>query len=194
MPFPPPAPLPPPLMMPPVPEEVVSVELANLGLMTPEEEQSNQQLHFTVRRPRSLPVVPGTTGSGAVPKRGQLARSWSLDAPMPWLHPLQCITCLVLRDDELQSWRNLTCALGGMCVQWTPGSKGAHVVLDDFVRRRLPAFDADRAKTDRASTSRLSPHVHYGEISVRFIFHVARPRQRHASTELPAAVLQSMPR
>lgn len=194
MPFPPPAPLPPPLMMPPVPEEVVSVELANLGLMTPEEEQSNQQLHFTVRRPRSLPVLPGTPGSGAVPKRGQLARSWSLDAPMPWLHPLQCITCLVLRDDELQSWRNLTCALGGMCVQWTPGSKGAHVVLDDFVRRRLPAFDADRAKTDRASTSRLSPHVHYGEISVRFIFHVARPRQSLTSTELPAAVLQSMPR
>jgi len=79
-------------------------------------------------------------------------------------------------------------------VQWTPGSKGAHMVLDDFVRRRLPAFDADRAKTDRASTSRLSPHVHYGEISVRFIFHVARPRQSLTSTELPAAVLQSMPR
>ncbi len=38
MPFPPHAPLPPPLAMPPVPEEVVSVELANLGLMTPEEE------------------------------------------------------------------------------------------------------------------------------------------------------------
>ncbi len=48
MPFPPPAPLPPPLAMPAVPEEVVSVELANLGLMTPEEEQSNQQLLYVV--------------------------------------------------------------------------------------------------------------------------------------------------
>ena len=48
------------------------------------------------------------------------------------------------------------------------------MLLDDFVMRRLAAFDADRAKTDRASTSRLSPHVHFGEISVRFIFHVVR--------------------
>ncbi len=80
----------------------------------------------------------------------------------------------MLRRDVLRGGQQLTRALGGMRVQWTPGSKGAHVVLDDFVRRRLPAFDADRAKTDRASTSRLSPHVHYGEISVRFIFHVVR--------------------
>ena len=49
LPFPPPAPLPPPRAMPTVPEEVVSVELANLGLMTPEEEQSNQQLLYVVR-------------------------------------------------------------------------------------------------------------------------------------------------
>ena len=62
-----------------------------------------------------------------------------------------------------------------LSAQWTPGSKGAHLLLDDFVLRRLAAFDADRAKTDRASTSRLSPHVHFGEISVRFMFHVARP-------------------
>ena len=48
LPFPPPEPLPPPRAMRAVPEEVVSVELANLGLMTPEEEQSNQQLLFTV--------------------------------------------------------------------------------------------------------------------------------------------------
>lgn len=61
-----------------------------------------------------------------------------------------------------------------MAVQWTPGSKGAHMLLDDFVLRRLAAFVADRAKTDRASTSRLSPHVHFGEISVRFIFHAVR--------------------
>lgn len=62
--------------------------------------------------------------------------------------------------------------------QWTPGSKGAHVLLEDFVRRRLAAFDADRAKADRLSTSRLSPHVHFGEISVRYIFCVACPSLR----------------
>ncbi len=39
---------------------------------------------------------------------------------------------------------------------------------------RLKAFTVDRAKTDTASTSRLSPHVHYGEISVRHIYYVVR--------------------
>ena len=39
---------------------------------------------------------------------------------------------------------------------------------------RLKAFSIDRAKTDTASTSRLSPHVHYGEISVRHIYYVVR--------------------
>ena len=39
---------------------------------------------------------------------------------------------------------------------------------------RLKAFSLDRAKTDTASTSRLSPHVHYGEISVRHIYYVVR--------------------
>lgn len=62
--------------------------------------------------------------------------------------------------------------------QWQPGSAGAHRVLDDFVRSgRLKAFDADRAKTDRASTSRLSPHIHYGEVSVRHMHYVAKSQQ-----------------
>ncbi|KAL4431148.1 hypothetical protein ABPG75_006404 [Micractinium tetrahymenae] len=61
---------------------------------------------------------------------------------------------------------------------WTPGSAGAHRVLDEFVRSgRLHAFDRDRAKTDRASTSRLSPHIHYGEISVRHIHYVAKHQE-----------------
>ena len=63
-------------------------------------------------------------------------------------------------------------------LQWQPGSAGAHRVLDDFVRSgRLKAFDADRAKTDRASTSRLSPHIHYGEVSVRHMHYVAKHQQ-----------------
>jgi hypothetical protein len=65
-------------------------------------------------------------------------------------------------------------------LQWQPGSAGAHRLLDDFVRGgRLKAFDHDRAKTDRQSTSRLSPHVHYGEISARHIYYVAK----HAELE-----------
>ena len=38
-------------------------------------------------------------------------------------------------------------------------------------------FGRDRAKTDRASTSRLSPHIHCGEISVRYIYYVAKQKE-----------------
>ena len=48
-------------------------------------------------------------------------------------------------------------------------------MLEKFAMARLKAFSLDRAKTDTQSTSRLSPHVHYGEISVRHIYYVVRP-------------------
>ena len=48
MPYLPSPPLPVPDSMPPVSEEVVSVGLENLGIVTEEEEQSNQQLYYKV--------------------------------------------------------------------------------------------------------------------------------------------------
>ncbi len=66
---------------------------------------------------------------------------------------------------DLKTW----CA-----VQWSPGGKGAHTILERFVSNGLRTFNAHRAKTDRQSTSSLSPHVHFGEISTRHIFYVVR--------------------
>ena len=60
--------------------------------------------------------------------------------------------------------------------QWQPGGRGAHLVLEEFVLRRLRDFGGNRAKTDVRSTSRVSPHVHYGEISTRHIHYAVRPR------------------
>ena len=61
-----------------------------------------------------------------------------------------------------------------LCAQWSPGGKGAHSILERFVQNGLKMFNAHRAKTDRDSTSSLSSHVHYGEISTRHIFYVVR--------------------
>lgn len=43
------------------------------------------------------------------------------------------------------------------------------MLLVDFLDNRLPEFNDDRAKVDRDSTSRLSPYIHFGEISVRLL-------------------------
>lgn len=48
-------------------------------------------------------------------------------------------------------------------------------MLRSFVLQRMRSFSLDRAKTDRDSTSRLSPHVHFGEVSVRQVYYVVRP-------------------
>lgn len=57
MPYPAPLPLPLPVppAMPPVPPEVEGLDLASTGLISIEEEMSNQQLNFTVRSPSAYP-------------------------------------------------------------------------------------------------------------------------------------------
>ncbi len=48
---------------------------------------------------------------------------------------------------------------------WTPGEAGASVALSDFVAGGLSDYGAGRDIPSRPATSRLSPHLHRGEIS-----------------------------
>jgi deoxyribodipyrimidine photolyase len=55
---------------------------------------------------------------------------------------------------------------------------GAVVKLDAFLSGKLANFEHDRAKVDRASTSQLSPWIHIGTLSVRYIFYRVRASSR----------------
>ena len=57
MPYPPPIPLPVPSALAPLPEVCVGLTLDSLGLMTAEEQQSNQQLHHCVRSTPAMPAA-----------------------------------------------------------------------------------------------------------------------------------------
>lgn len=57
MPYPPPIPLPVPTALAPLPPELTCYGLDSLSLMSPEEEQSNQQLYHCVSWP--CPARPG---------------------------------------------------------------------------------------------------------------------------------------
>jgi deoxyribodipyrimidine photo-lyase len=48
---------------------------------------------------------------------------------------------------------------------WQPGEAGARQALEDFCEQRLPDYPARRDLPERPGTSRLSPHLHFGEIS-----------------------------
>lgn len=48
---------------------------------------------------------------------------------------------------------------------WTPGEHGADQTLTHFLKRGLPDYARDRDHPARAGASRLSPHLHWGEIA-----------------------------
>lgn len=58
----------------------------------------------------------------------------------------------------------------GMRQTWTPGEYGAKARLDRFVDEALPEYAEDRNRPDREGCSRLSPHLHFGEISPRQVW------------------------
>ncbi len=61
---------------------------------------------------------------------------------------------------------------GGMRERWSPGERGAIASFAAFVRDRIDRYHADRDRLDTPGWSAMSPHIHFGEISVRRIWHV----------------------
>lgn len=58
--------------------------------------------------------------------------------------------------------------------EWTPGEAGAQAALAAFMEGGLDGYAEERDRPDRASTSRLSPHLRFGEISPRQIWHAVQ--------------------
>lgn len=60
---------------------------------------------------------------------------------------------------------------------WSPGWSSADKALSAFINGPLLDYALNRQKADSATTSLLSPHLHFGELSVRKVFHLVRIRQ-----------------
>ncbi|KAM0971793.1 hypothetical protein TB2_019241 [Malus domestica] len=60
---------------------------------------------------------------------------------------------------------------------WSPGWSNADKALTTFINGPLLDYSNNRRKADGATTSLLSPHLHFGEVSVRKAFHLARMKQ-----------------
>jgi deoxyribodipyrimidine photo-lyase len=63
---------------------------------------------------------------------------------------------------------------GGMREAWTPGEAGAKARLNDFLSGALKGYGEGRNRPDYVSTSRLSPHLRFGEIGPRQIWHATQ--------------------
>lgn len=63
---------------------------------------------------------------------------------------------------------------GEMAQQWSPGERGARERLDLFLGSGIHSYGQGRERLDLAHVSRLSPHLHYGEISPHTVWHDAK--------------------
>ncbi|QCE06130.1 cryptochrome-1-like isoform X2 [Vigna unguiculata] len=60
---------------------------------------------------------------------------------------------------------------------WSPGWSNADKALTAFINGPLIEYSKNRRKADSATTSFLSPHLHFGEVSVKKVFHLVRIKQ-----------------
>ncbi|MCX8107720.1 MAG: DNA photolyase family protein [Verrucomicrobiae bacterium] len=57
---------------------------------------------------------------------------------------------------------------------WSPGSKGAGTRLAEFLTSALGTYEINRDRLDLPGTSRLSPHLHFGELSPGQLLYAVR--------------------
>ena len=74
----------------------------------------------------------------------------------------------------------------GLRAAWKPGSAGAEAELERFLDGGLLAYLDGRNRPDLVGTSRLSPHLHFGEMSPRQVWHAVKRFAESEST--PASV------
>jgi deoxyribodipyrimidine photo-lyase len=100
----------------------------------------------------------------------------AIPAPASWP------TSLALDDLALQPrirWDD------GLAQAWQPGEQGAAQNLERFLAGPVRDYDSARNVPGTPGTSRLSPHLHFGELSPRQVWHAAPEwQQRQFVTEV----------
>ena len=101
----------------------------------------------------------------------------SADPPTPLPAPRMLAPAPDIRSDALGTWRLEPAGpdwAGGLRETWKPGELSAQSRLKAFLEHGVAGYSVQRDRPDRAGTSGLSPHLRFGEISPRQLWHAAR--------------------
>jgi len=72
----------------------------------------------------------------------------------------------------------------GIRESWTPGENGAQAALKKFMRNPAKVYATDRDRPDLPHTSRMSPHLHFGEISPGKLWHaIQQAKQKNRNIQ-----------
>jgi deoxyribodipyrimidine photo-lyase len=98
------------------------------------------------------------------------------DPPKPLPAPKNMKAMPGIASDDLAAW-NLEPTkpdwAGGLRDTWTPGEAAAQKRLREFLDHDIHGYATLRDRPDRDGTSRLSPHLRFGEISPRQVWYAA---------------------
>jgi deoxyribodipyrimidine photo-lyase len=107
------------------------------------------------------------------------------DPPKPVPPPQALRPVPDIASDTLEQWHLEPVHpdwAGGLRETWQPGESSAQARLHAFLGGVVAGYASDRDRPDRRGTSGLSPHLRFGEISPRQVWHAAR----FAAAERPA--------
>lgn len=91
-------------------------------------------------------------------------------------------SCPAFISDELSEWQllpNKPNWASEFSHYWEPGEKGALAKLDLFIDEHLANYTHGRDIPSQDATSKLSPHLHFGEISPWQIWRAVRQETKH---------------
>ncbi|TXS93021.1 deoxyribodipyrimidine photo-lyase [Parahaliea maris] len=154
-----------------------------------------QQLHRALattgvelkRYPGNLLFEPGTVLTQGETPFKVFTPFWKscLARPEPRLPlppPERLVPASPVPDSEsLEDWQLYTAQpdwAAGWSERWHPGAQGAGAALARFLGEAAEDYSDGRDIPSRMSTSRLSPHLHFGEISPRAVWHASRQAAR----------------
>ena len=87
------------------------------------------------------------------------------------------ITTMSIESDHLDSWSLLPKHPDwseGFYKRWEVGENAAHAKVNHFIKESIETYDQGRDIPSLDSTSSLSPHLHFGEISPKQIFRMTK--------------------
>lgn len=140
-------------------------------------------------------IEPGTLTTGSGQGYQVFTAFWRaararIGNPAPLAAPSRMVAPASWPDsDDLAAWelhpRHPDWSAG--FAVWSPGEAGAQAQLDEFLAGALGRYATDRDRPDIAGSSRLSPHLRWGEVGPRQIWGaVSHALGRHPGAEAQA--------
>ncbi|NIS90663.1 MAG: deoxyribodipyrimidine photo-lyase [Woeseiaceae bacterium] len=141
-------------------------------------------------RPTALTTQSGTYFRVFTPFWKTATALGTPDLPLPVPAQLRFADCRPhsVPLDDLALHPNRPDWSGGLRASWSPGEAGA-ADLADRLESKLADYAQGRDRPDLDVTSRLSPHLHFGEISCRQVWHTVKQMELHARSTAGAEAL-----